>query len=371
MAILFFLFIFVTILYLAHFVFYDFLIRFFSIDSFYLKRVIIVAMILMPILFVTAMISIYFNGSIFTRTLYFITGLWHGVLVNFLVVIFASWFFVGVLKILKTSPSSLTFLVIGLVGVVVAIALSVYGVYNVFDIKVREVSFAPRNLPELWRGKKAIHISDVHLGSILRDGYMQKIVKKIDKIKPDIIFITGDLFDSIDGSVEYFHESLKSLGAPQGVFFVTGNHETYLGLEKMNKTLEGTNITILDNNLVEIDGLQIIGLAYPERMAKKNIVEDLNKIDNFDPQKINILLYHEPRFIEKIKKTGVDLMLAGHTHKGQMWPFNFITESIFKGYDYGFFKEGSFNLNVSSGIGVWGPTMRTSGKNEVVVINFK
>ena len=106
-------------------------------------------------------------------------------------------------------------------------------------------------------------------------------------------------------------------------------------------------------------------------MQSKAIVKDIYSIDEFNPDKINILLYHEPKGIDKIRETGVDLMLAGHTHRGQMWPFNFITSKIYNGYDYGLYQEGEFNLYVSSGAGIWGPTMRTSAHSEIVVFDFK
>lgn len=358
------------ILFLSHYALYRYLLRFLSLEDKKTKRILFSLTIILPVLFIITLVGMQTSSAFLVRAMYFVMGLWHGVLVNCLMVIFLSWIIVGVLKMLRIKIDAKIFLRIALFGLALVVLVSVYGVFNVYNVQTKNISLDIENLPESWKGKKAVHITDVHLGAILRDGHMQRIVKEVDKVKPDIIFITGDLFDSIDGNIKYFQDSLKSLSAPLGVFFVTGNHETYLGVETAEQIFEGTNIIMLDNELAEIDGVQIVGIAYPEEARKKNIVESIKGIEGFSNEKTNILLNHEPIEIEGIKNLGIDLMLTGHSHKGQMWPFNYITNSLFKGYDYGFFKEGDFHLYASCGVGVWGPTMRTSGHSEVVVINF-
>lgn len=215
-------------------------------------------------------------------------------------------------------------------------------------------------------------LSDIHAGSILEKKYLDNVVRKTMAEKPDIIFITGDLFDGTDGNLERFAPSLEKLEAPLGIFFVTGNHETYIGVPEIAAVLDKTKIKILDNAAIQIEGMNILGLSYPkEPSGKNNLTDQINRQKDFLAGRPTILLYHEPAQISQIAGTGaIDLMLSGHTHKGQLWPFNFITGWIFKGFDYGYYKIGNFQLYTSSGIGTWGPPMRTGSDSEIVVINF-
>lgn len=365
-----FLFIFIAIIYLSHFIFYLFLINFFTINNIIFHRLLLAFFAIMPLVFVASMAVMHSSGTFFVRFFYFISGLWHGMLVNFLIFSALSWFLVFILKIKGVEINPSLYFKIGVVAIFLSIMLSVYGFFNVFNLKVKEVSFNLKNLPEYWQGKKGVFISDVHLGSVLRSDYMERIADKIDKINPDIIFISGDLFDSTDGHLEFYEESLKRIKAPLGVYFVNGNHETYLGNEMIKDIIKKTDIKILKNELVDIENMQIIGIDYPERRENINITEKIKELENYNPEKTNVLLYHEPVQIDEIKKSGIDLMLSGHTHNGQMIPFSIITGLIFKGFDYGLFKINDFHLYVSSGVGVWGPTMRTSGRNEIVILNF-
>jgi uncharacterized protein len=292
-------------------------------------------------------------------------------LVNFLIVIVASWFFVGVLKAFGNVPGIAILLWIGIIGSIAALALSAYGVYNAYDIRIRNHIVKMENLPEEWKGKMVVQLSDIHLGSELGNKYLSKINKKIFEIKPDMILITGDIFDGTDKNMDGFVPELKKMPAPWGVFYATGNHDSYIGLSKVNEVINKTGIKILNDEMAMIEGVQIVGLEHPGEGKNKDVSGAVKKIENYKPEVPAIFLYHEPKQIDEIKAAGADLMLSGHTHKGQMWPFNYITEQIFKGFDYGFFNWDNFTLYVSSGTGVWGPTMRTSGNNEIVVFTFE
>lgn len=321
-------------------------------------------------MFMISMIWLHYSSTMLTRSFYFISGLWQGLLVNFLVVIIFSWFLLGILKIFQIDPTKVPLAIVGTVGITVAIGLMLYGIYNVFDVKVKNINVAINKLPDTWKGKRAVQISDVHLGNILMNGHLENILKKIDEVKPDIIFITGDLFDGMDGNLDLFTENLKKLQAPLGVYYVNGNHETYVGMPEVLTELGKTNIKILKDEIVEVDGVQVIGISYPEREQKKDLEKTIEEMGSYNVDMPSILLYHEPRQIEAMEKIGIDLMLSGHTHKGQIWPLGYITDAVYRGYDYGLYTLNNFNLYTSCGVGVWGPTMRTSGQSEVVVINL-
>ena len=163
---------------------------------------------------------------------------------------------------------------------------------------------------------------------------MDKMAEKINAQQPEMILIDGDLFDGIDGdSLDELVEPLNKLTAPQGVYFVTGNHETYLGLSRAEHVLNQTKIKILDDEIV--------------------------------------LMYHQPTNIADAKKLGIDLQLAGHTHNGQIWPIKFFVQMIFKGYEYGLHVEENYSEYTSAGLGTWGPPLRTGNRPEIVVIELK
>ena len=206
------------ILFLAHYLLYDYAVRFFRLEDQSLKRYLIAFLMFMPVLFILSAIWLHYGSNVISRGLYFLTGLWQGLLINLLVVAFFSWFLMGILKILKIDPLLVPLRLVGTVGVLAAIFLMFYGIYNVFNVRLKTVDISLANLPLDWKGKKAVQISDVHLGNILMNGHLLNILKKIDEAKPDIIFITGDLFDGMDGDLDVFLPNLKKLQAPLGVY---------------------------------------------------------------------------------------------------------------------------------------------------------
>jgi predicted MPP superfamily phosphohydrolase len=261
--------------------------------------------------------------------------------------------------------------IIGGVAILASILYLIYGIWNAFTPMVTKINVSIGNLPDAWKGKKIVQISDVHLGHIFNASFMKDAAQKINALGPDIVVITGDLFDGTDGSLDSFTDSLNSINAPDGIYYVTGNHETYLGVEKVEAVLSKTKITMLQDEMRNVNGLQIVGINYPERMQSKNIGEIIKNMNGFDSKKPSILLWHAPTQIENAKNAGISLQLSGHTHKGQLFPFRFITALVYKGYDYGYKKEGSFSIYTSSGLGGWGPPMRTEKRSEIVEITLK
>ncbi len=318
--------------------------------------------------------------NFFTKIFYFLSGLWYGFAINLSLAIIIFILFLLFFDAIKIKIHKIF---IARIFLVFAIAASFLGVYNAFFPKVKNITIEIKNLPKNWEGKKIVHLSDVHLGKILGKNFIERISKKINEVNGEIIFITGDLFDGMNGDLEQFINPLNDLQSKKGIYYITGNHENYLGVEKALETIKKTKIKILDDEVVLVDGLQIIGVSYP------NLRKDIQKDKNYSHEKSAILLQHAPTDIKNkeinhnniylsphinfdyAKELGVDLQLSGHTHKGQIFPFDFITKLAYKGYDYGLHQEGDFSLFVSSGTGVWGPTMRTNSRSEIVVIKLK
>jgi len=125
----------------------------------------------------------------------------------------------------------------------------------------------------------------------------------------------------------------------------------------------------LDNEKVELDGLQIIGVDYRDSRNQEQFRTILQKMD-IDRQKPSILLKHTPFDLEIARDQGITVQLSGHTHQGQVFLFRFITSWVYKGYDYGLKRLGDLLVYTSSGAGTWGPPMRLDTKPEIVVIRF-
>jgi predicted MPP superfamily phosphohydrolase len=357
-----------AIIVVLHLLLYKFFLSIFPVASQSLKHFLLYILIFLSVSFIPTTILVHYVSNIFTSILYFISGLWYAMVVNLLLAILGSYLLFWLIKLIGLK---INFSIIGICFIILALIYSFYGVYNATQVKIKEIEVSLSNLPARWEGKTVVFISDAHLGKVLGQRYAQKIVEKINILKPEMVFITGDYFDGMSNSSVTLARPLADIEASQGVYFVTGNHETYIDTKEALDALREDKINILDDEVKDIDGLLVVGLSYPLRNEKKDLSEEIKKLESYNSDQPSILLYHSPVQIEKVKKTGIDLMLAGHTHRGQIWPFNYITKLIFKGYDYGLYQEDDFNLYTTSGAGVWGPTMRTGSHNEIVVIRLK
>jgi len=220
-----------------------------------------------------------------------------------------------------------------------------------------------KRLPEYWEGKKVVFISDVHLGAIYSKSYLSRLIKKIKEIKPELIIIGGDLFDGTKGDYENFAQQLNTLNSNNEVLMIIGNHESYMNEKTITSIINSLKFRILDNKVINIRGLQIGGLN-PYTSERKKQIKDFS--ENINRDLPMILINHEPSNISFTKRTGADLMLSGHTHKGQFFPFNFITGLIFRKYNYGLNIGPDFQSYTSSGAGTWGPPMRNFSNSEIV-----
>lgn len=255
-------------------------------------------------------------------------------------------------------------------SIATTIGVSVYGLYNARIIRTKRITVEIKNLPEYWQNKKIALISDVHVGHILRKNFLKRIVKRVNREDLEMLCIAGDLFDGMDGRLEHLFDPFKEIQTKHGIFYADGNHETYLGVERAFRALAPLPVNILRDEIVRVEGLDIIGIDYPEVGESKNIAQTILSLPDYNRENPSILLFHTPFQIDEIAKTGVDLELCGHTHKWQMWPFGLITKLVFHGMDYGISKIGNFTLYTSSGIGTWGPPMRVGSISEFVVITL-
>lgn len=221
-------------------------------------------------------------------------------------------------------------------------------------------------------GFRIVQISDLHLGSIRGENFLKKVVKEINRLNPDIVVITGDTIDT-DGRKEgHLKNIFKEIKTKKGVYGVLGNHEHYHGGDKNPAFFEESGIVLLRNRKIEIDENLVI--AGVDDLSSKNhfaIKEDfLKKALENRKEGYLILLSHSPLEVERASDMGVNLMLSGHCHNGQIWPFNFFSK-MFYPYNYGRFKVKDMDLIITLGTGTWGPPMRFPLPGEIVLIDFK
>lgn len=300
--------------------------------------------------YVTATISEVFFHNFITRLFYILSAGWLGVGLLFLFVLFVFEF----INILFRPPA----ITAGWLIIASAVILSICSIINAQLLFVKKIKApAPVDM-------KLIQLSDIHIGSVGAD-FLKRVVKKTNELKPDAVLITGDLLDP-HGSFERDGLSvLNEIEAP--VFFVTGNHERYADLDRVGELLGETKVKWLRNEAVDFNGIQLIGIDDGD--SKSQVAKRLEKIA-VEPDKFNVLMYHRPDGFEAAAERGVDLMLAGHTHNGQIFPFNFFVRLFFR-HMKGLYKHDDCLLYVSPGTGTWGPRMRLGSRSEIVLIELE
>jgi predicted MPP superfamily phosphohydrolase len=212
-------------------------------------------------------------------------------------------------------------------------------------------------------------VSDTHLGQVRNDGFAQKIATMVQNLRPDIVFIGGDLYDGEAVDLDKVIEPFSRISVPNGIYFITGNHEEFYDNTPYLEAVRRAGIRVLYNEKVDLDGLQIIGVDYKDSRREEQFRTILQKM-GIDRQKPSILLKHVPLHLQVAKEQGISLQLSGHTHQGQVFLFRFITSQVYQGYDYGLKWFGDLLVYTSSGAGTWGPPMRLDTRPEIVVITF-
>jgi len=253
--------------------------------------------------------------------------------------------------------------------------LLLLGFINALMPRIKTLNLTIDKQVEGMQELKIAFASDIHLGTLIGPRRTNKIIQRINELKPDLILLGGDIVDEDLGPVirNNLGDSLKKLTAPLGVIGITGNHEYIGGAEPAVKYLEEHGIVMVRDTFLQIDNtFYIVGREDRDspRFAgtgRKEMSEVMNGIDHSKPI---ILLDHQPFELDEKEKLGVDLTLSGHTHHGQMWPLNYITKAIYE-VSWGYKKKGNTHVYVSSGVGGWGPPVRIGNRPEIVLLNIK
>ena len=248
------------------------------------------------------------------------------------------------------------------VGVVIA------GVINFNTIRTSEYHIEIPGKSSKITHLKIAFAADFHLQERTNIKFVERFVRNIALINPDLLLFGGDIVegDREDENMLVFENLLRAVKPKYGVFTVLGNHEYYGGQDK-GSFFDKAGMKVLCDTILSIDSSFNLGGRYDSHFRTRKTIEALMKTVR-DPLPM-ILVDHRPTEMDQVSKTSVDVQLSGHTHNGQLFPINLITRKIYK-LSWGYRKICETHFFVTSGIRLWGPPVRTTGKSEIMVIDI-
>lgn len=258
-----------------------------------------------------------------------------------------------------------------------SLAVVVFGIREARRLpRTKRVEVSIEGWPSALDGYRIVQISDIHIGPTLRRSFAARLVERCNALGADLIAITGDL---IDGNVNFLRDEVApfaELRARDGVYFVTGNHDHYSGAEHWVQRIRELGIQVLRNRRVAIERDSArFELAGVDDLSSGRLGDghghDLDAaLAGWDGQAPLVLLAHDPRSFDQALRRGVALQLSGHTHGGQLWPFEWLVRLQTR-YVAGLYRRGGAQLYVSRGTGYWGPPMRVLAPAEITEIRLR
>lgn len=278
----------------------------------------------------------------------------------------------------QTNSDRRTFLLqmtnLGILGL--SASLTAYGIYEARRRPgVINIAVPIERLPKEFDGLRIVQITDIHAGLTVKRDWIETIVAEVDDLQPDLIAFTGDL---VDGSVPYLRDHVAPFGelqAPYGKFFVTGNHEYYSGVEPWVEEVQRLGYDILNNEhrLIQRSGSSLVLAGVTDYSGGQFLPEHESDpeaaIRNAPAEMPKILLAHQPRTLHQAESLGFDLIISGHTHGGQFFPWNLVAalgQPVIKGLH----RYNGTWIYVSKGTGYWGPPVRLGARSEITIITL-
>lgn len=333
-----------------------------------LKKVFIIFFILIAISFI---VSHFFDTGTIKIVLSFIGYIW----LSFVFIFLSFHAFIDLILLIFKKQISKSYIFYFTTFIV--ITASIYGINHANHINIKNIEIKSPKL--LAKSYKIVQLSDVHFSAIYGLSKAIKIEKILNNLKPDLILLTGDFIDRGVINIEQIEEIFKNIKPALGKYAVTGNHEYYSGLEYSRTVLKNSGFILLENSSLSLDEiLNIVGVnditsihLGDEKLDKKTqALEELKTLKNSNFKAYTILLKHQPK-VNNDSIKYFDLQLSGHTHAGQIFPFNFLVKIVFP-YIYGLYiLEPDKYLYVTSGTGTWGPPIRLFTDSEIVVVDLK
>lgn len=259
-----------------------------------------------------------------------------------------------------------------LIPALISLGINAYGYFEAKNIRTEKITIKSSKIPEVAGTIRIVQISDVHIGLIVRNERLKRIVEEVKKSEPDILVSTGDIVDGQINNLEEPTNLLRDIHPRYGKFAITGNHEFYAGLSESIDFMRDAGFMVLRGEGLNVAGLiNIAGVDDPAgaRYGLSRMVSEKNMLSLLPGQYFTLLLKHQP-VVDNNASGSFDLQLSGHTHGGQICPFNLVTSRFFR------FHKGYFNLQnhshlyVSRGTGTWGPPIRFLSPPEITVIDL-
>jgi hypothetical protein len=265
----------------------------------------------------------------------------------------------------------------GIAGLVALVGLGAAGTGTVSalgQVALRNTRVPLRRLSPSFEGFRIAQLTDLHIGPTLGKGWLQDVVARTNAANPDLIVITGDLVDGSVAALRNDTAPLADLKAKHGVFFVTGNHEYYSGADEWIAELGRLGIRVLRNEHLPIGGAEGFDLAGVDDWSSKRFGNghgpDLERaLAGRDPSRELVLLAHQPKQIHDAAARGVGLQISGHTHGGQIFPWNLFVR-LDQPYVSGLDRHLDTMIYVSRGTGFWGPPMRVGAPSEIAILEL-
>ena len=340
------------------------------------------AFCLLSISFVAASLRGWYSYHPLLRIFYSVAAIWLGFASFFLLASVACWIVYGVSVAagLGWRPAWIADATFG-----AAIVASLYGILNAAFPRVTRITIALPGLPPQWRGRTAALVSDLHLGHVRNIRFVQRVVNKLLALQPDIVLIAGDLYDGVAGDFEKLAgpwKALTSLSPPSaqgaatphkpsfGVYYIAGNHEEFYRNAEYLPPLLRADVRVLDNEKVEIDGLQLIGVHYRDAVDPERYHSTLRGM-KLDRTRASVLLLHAPVRLAISEEEGISLQLSGHTHGGQFFPWTLVAKRVWARFNHGLQRLGNLQVYTTYGTGTWGPPLRVATRPEIVVITLE
>jgi hypothetical protein len=356
-----------AILLAGHFLVYETLHYFLPLANPAAATTLQVAIVFLSISFVAASILAFRYYNPFVRLFYTVASIWLGMFNFLFLAALLCWLLYAALTLsrLHVDRATLVFTVFGC-----AFLVGLYGLANASWIRVTRISVKLPGLPKSWRGRSAALVADTHLGHVRGYSFISRVVAMLRQLRPDIVFIAGDVYDGTKVEPKHLAAPWKHLSPPLGTFYVTGNHEEFSDPSHYLAALHQCGVRVLLDERVLVDDLQLVGVTYHTLVRPERLRSALRSAA-IDPHTASILLAHSPQNLSLVEQTGISLQLSGHTHRGQVFPFTWFTSRIFKEFTYGLNRFGALTVYTSSGAGTWGPPMRVGSTPEIVLIHFE
>lgn len=222
---------------------------------------------------------------------------------------------------------------------------------------------------------RAVMLSDIHMGHIIGNRQLARMVRKINALEPDVVLLAGDTFDQqlepvLQRNMGVHFEHIE---AKHGVVAVTGNHDYFGDHEAKIAYLQAHGVKVLCDSAISLGSCYIVGRndlqsQHELQHQRRGLADLLQSLPNLDSMAV-VVLDHQPYRLDEAQRAGADVQLSGHTHHGQLWPLNYLTQSIYE-QSYGYLRKGDTHYYVSSGYGTWGPRVRLGSRPEIVLLEI-